>query len=589
LLKLHARSVLPNESYMMITDTPKTRVYVKTFTAILLVPFLWLLSGTTASAQQGVIQTDDFIIAPAPEIGHVCELPATDIDRNFFKRAQERDRSVMRSQGERRATFEIDYFNQCEDGSNWPEEAKTAFEYALDIWGNYLQSTIPIAVEAIWTERDENVLGSAGPTRIVQLTSGAEPNTWYSIAQGSAMAGQDIKEQIADEDYDVVVNMNCEFPDWYFGTDANTPQGMIDFVTVVLHEIGHGIGFIGSMSADEDNQTGSYGLGQSNDPIIYDRFAKDGQGDELLDTSVYGNPSNALYQALTGQRSGILFDGQDSRSVYMGQAVPLYAPSEWNQGSSFSHVDQNTFSQQQNLENALMRPRIDRQFAIHSPGPVFCGMLSDWGWPLGESCLELVGAEAYIALDETALDFGVTNVNQHVSRSFTITNEEQAEDPLVYNISIESGDYIVTPAGDASGSIEPGDTKTITIRYNPRNDRIHRAEARLSHNAMNAASPLIISLEGEALRENEIARLEHNYPNPFNPSTTIPFVLSEDNEVRLDIYNVNGQLVQTLVNEFRTSNRYEEPFDASGLSSGMYFYRLIVGDMVQTKRLLFIK
>jgi hypothetical protein len=343
---------------------------------------------------------DDLSLPRRPEIGHVCELPATDIDRNYFKRAEERDRSVRRSDGERRATFEIEYFNQCDDGSSWPEDAKTAFEYALDIWGNYLQSTIPIAVEAIWTEREENVLGSAGPTRIVQLTSGAEPNTWYSIAQGSAMAGQDIKDQIDEEDYDIVVNMNCEFPDWYFGTDANTPQGMIDFVTVVLHEIGHGIGFIGSMSADEDNQTGSYGLGQSNDPIIYDRFNKDGQGDELLDTNVYPNPSNALYQALTGQRMGILFDGQEARSVYMGQAVPLYAPSEWNQGSSYSHLDQDTFSQQQNLENALMRPRIDRQFAIHSPGSVFCGMLSDWGWPLGESCLELVGAEAYIAIDD---------------------------------------------------------------------------------------------------------------------------------------------------------------------------------------------
>ncbi len=577
---------LQNEPYMMITDTIKTRDYVKTFTAILLVPFLWFLSGTTASAQEGIIQTGDFIIAPAPEIGHVCELPATDIDRNFFKRAQERERSVMRSQGERRATFEVDFFNQCEDGSNWPEDAKTAFEYALDIWGNYLQSTIPIAVEAIWTERDENVLGSARPTRIIQFTSGAEPNTWYSIAQGSAMAGQDFKEQIDEVDSDVEVIMNCEFPDWYFGTDANTPQGMIDFVTVVLHEIGHGIGFIGSMSADEDNQSGSYGLGQSNDPIIYDRFAEDGQGNELLNTSVYGNPSSELRQALIGNRAGVFHNGVEGVINNAGM-VKLYTPNPWNDGSSYSHLDQETFSSQDNLDNALMRPRIDRQFAIHSPGPIFCGMLSDWGWPLGEHCNDLLSSESVLIVDQTEIDYGVINVGSRVDKSIKITNDITSDDELRGVLVLDNKNYRIISSN--SISLMPGESSEITIRYNPTSDNIHNVTAVLYNNSMNENRQLPIIFKGEALRENEIARLEHNYPNPFNPSTTIPFVLSEDNEVRLDIYNVNGQLVQTLVNEFRTSNRYEEPFDASGLSSGMYFYRLIVGDMVQTKRLLFIK
>jgi len=60
-------------------------------------------------------------------------------------------------------------------------------------------------------------------------------------------------DQLADnnfgEEHDININMNCGFDAWYFGTDANTPAGLIDFVTVVLHEIGHGIGFIGSMNA----------------------------------------------------------------------------------------------------------------------------------------------------------------------------------------------------------------------------------------------------------------------------------------------------------------------------------------------------
>jgi hypothetical protein len=577
--------------YSMNLRYIKTDLLGKPFKSLLLLVALSLSTVFSANAQETISKSDQFILQPAPEMGEICKLPPTDINRNYFKKAEDNFRKANNEV--RSANFEITYVNSCDNGTEWPTQAQTAFEYAMGVWETYLQSEIPIRIEASWTPRDGNVLGSAGPTLVARPQNG-EPETFYSIAQASAMSGVDqLEGNSFGEDHDIVINMNCNFSDWYFGTDANTPTGMIDFVTVVLHEIGHGIGFIGTMGVNEDSQTGSHGLGDNNWPFIYDRYTQDGQGVELLNTSTYPNPSVELYQALTGQRGGVFFNGQDATGVFSAQPVPLYSPPEWNGGSSYSHLDQDTFSQQQYLESALMRPRIDRQFAVHSPGPVFCGMLSDWGWPLGSNCLELVGAESEIVVDnesiQEGLDFGVTNVGNRVERTIEIANAATAEDPLSYSITLDNDNYVVSPAGLASGSLEPGQNVEVIIRYIPRNDRIHEGFARISHNANNASSPLTVSLKGEALRENEIARLEDNYPNPFNPTTTIPYVLPEASEVRLDVYNVSGQLVQTLVNEQQPEGRYELQFEAGSLASGMYFYRLIVNDFVNTKRLLLIK
>lgn len=68
--------------------------------------------------------------------------------------------------------------------------------------------------------------------------------------------------------------------------------------------------------------------------------------------------------------------------------------------------------------------------------------------------------------------------------------------------------------------------------------------------------------------------LSQNYPNPFNPQTTIEFALPRDSYVRLQVYDALGQGVATLVDEYRAAGRYAQAFDASALTSGVYFFRL---------------
>jgi hypothetical protein len=85
-------------------------------------------------------------------------------------------------------------------------------------------------------------------------------------------------------------------------------------------------------------------------------------------------------------------------------------------------------------------------------------------------------------------------------------------------------------------------------------------------------------------------RLSQNYPNPFNPTTQISYSISKASQVSLKVYNLRGQEVRTLVDEFKQAGNYSYVFNADGLASGVYFYRLKVGqDFTSTKKMLFIR
>lgn len=71
---------------------------------------------------------------------------------------------------------------------------------------------------------------------------------------------------------------------------------------------------------------------------------------------------------------------------------------------------------------------------------------------------------------------------------------------------------------------------------------------------------------------------EDNYPNPFNPSTLISYSIPEEGFVTVKIYNTLGQEVESLVDEFKLAGRYQVNFNASKLSSGVYFYRVKSGN-----------
>jgi hypothetical protein len=83
--------------------------------------------------------------------------------------------------------------------------------------------------------------------------------------------------------------------------------------------------------------------------------------------------------------------------------------------------------------------------------------------------------------------------------------------------------------------------------------------------------------------------LEQNYPNPFNPTTAIRYQVSGYRWVHLAVFDVLGREVAVLVNERKAPGQYEVRFDASGLASGVYFYRLQAGDFAQARKLVVLK
>jgi hypothetical protein len=83
--------------------------------------------------------------------------------------------------------------------------------------------------------------------------------------------------------------------------------------------------------------------------------------------------------------------------------------------------------------------------------------------------------------------------------------------------------------------------------------------------------------------------LEQNYPNPFNPTTQIEFTISHPNEVLLSVYNIMGQHFEVLARGYYSAGVHQVQFEGSKLTSGVYVYRLAVGEYVSTRKMLLIR
>jgi len=102
------------------------------------------------------------------------------------------------------------------------------------------------------------------------------------------------------------------------------------------------------------------------------------------------------------------------------------------------------------------------------------------------------------------------------------------------------------------------------------------------------SSPTNIENENTAQAPTQYV-MHHNYPNPFNPTTTIKYSIPRESFVSLKIYNLTGEEIETLVDEQKSIGNYEVDFDASKLPSGLYFYRLQAGDFVDTRKMVLMK
>ncbi|MFQ3242977.1 MAG: hypothetical protein ACI9JZ_002683, partial [Lentimonas sp.] len=135
-----------------------------------------------------------------------------------------------------------------------------------DIWGSFLVSDVAIVVNVGFDALGTNVLaGASAISQQADFLNAPESNTWYPIALANALAGSDLEPGVGD--INITANSNGDF---YYGLDSASPRGTANFVDVLLHEVGHGLGFASFING----QTGNLFLGQID---IFSTFILDQQ------------------------------------------------------------------------------------------------------------------------------------------------------------------------------------------------------------------------------------------------------------------------------------------------------------------------
>ena len=117
----------------------------------------------------------------------------------------------------------------------------------------------------------------------------------------------------------------------------------------------------------------------------------------------------------------------------------------------------------------------------------------------------------------------------------------------------------------------------------------HLFVADLRDGAYRSSNPIIDTVQAQTHSEVRSFSLLPNFPNPFNPETSIRYEIAESRSVRLVIYDILGREVGVPVNERKAPGIYEARFNASGVASGVYFYRLTAGNFVQTRKMVVLK
>lgn len=312
---------------------------------------------------------------------YACVLPGIignqQLSRPYtFKRDQSNTRTL---------NFTINYLSAgVYDGgtitcANWPLNAKNAFDYAASIWSDVLDSDQNIGINACWRTNfpPGTILGAAGTIGSFVLVSSSYPPTYFPSALAEHILGGQLNS------IDMFAEFNASLPNWHFLLDANPASTDYDFVTVVLHELGHGLGFFGYRAIDDgigsaecDGVAGTGCIGRKNSgmyiPTMFDRHIdKITNGVDILSLP---NPGTEIYSLLNGSGGGLTFDENNPCYFYEGSTnSPINLPNPYQPGSTYTHFDNSTFP------NELMGPSLTTGKAIHDVG-LAANVMYNIGW-----------------------------------------------------------------------------------------------------------------------------------------------------------------------------------------------------------------
>ena len=253
-----------------------------------------------------------------------------------------------------KSKFSVDY-------KGFPDWAKNQVQAAVDVWAANFSSKVTINVDASWGRSTSSaILGSARPGNYYSAFTGAPDQTlWYPSALANALAGKDLDKSSAE----IVIQINSTAP-WDLDTEGAPSTLEYDLMSVMIHELAHGLGFLSTDSYDDFFATGAL-----DEPTIFDAFVTTSDGRRLADIP---SPSVELGTALT---SKLEWSGPLGIAANSGTKPLMYSPEQYDVGSSVSHLDESTFSKAG--KDSVMTPSLDAGEVFHEPGPLLLAMMSD--------------------------------------------------------------------------------------------------------------------------------------------------------------------------------------------------------------------
>ncbi len=439
-----------------------------------------------------------------------------------------------------------------------PAEARTAFQYALDIWASFIQPPVPIRIEVDFTNLGIFSLASAF---VLDKFSHGSTNLWYPVALANKLAGRD--RDILEADINVVINNNANVG-WYFGTDGNTPTGKIDFVTVVLHEIGHGLGFDSEANDTFDVNhpvmatMGKLRSGTPRYPYIYDSFVVNGSGTAITS---FDDPSADL---LTQFTSGNLFwDGTQGKAANSGTRPKIHTTSDWSNGASFVHLDENTYPADN--QNSLMTPFLRQAEAIHHPGPIMLGMLEDMGWTINTPPMFATETTTRAVAENTTAGVNIGDVVSATDedKNDTLTYTLRGTDATSFAIESTTGQLKTS----AALNYEVKDTYTLTVAVD---DGVTEDTIEVTINITDANDPPMFPtdsmtreiVEGTPANQNIGIPVVATDEDPDDPALT--YSLGGTDAGSFSIDEGTGQLKTKSVLNYDTQSSYEISVIATG-------------------------
>lgn len=466
------------------------------------------------------------VIQDAPAV--VCYAGTTDLPANLpppaeYLKWKNAPRGNTRTSG---AQFEVTYVG-------FTPEAQAAFQEAVNIWSALIESPVKIRIRAEWTQLGAGVLGGARAGGYVGNFSGApRVNVWYPIALAEKLTGREIN---TSSDPDILASFSST-ANWHLDIGTAPPPGRFDLITVVLHEIGHGLGITHGFSVT----SGSASLSISGFPIVSHTYMENGPGQNLV--SNFAAPGTGLGGQLTGQ--DLYWNSPLVLQNNSNDRGRLYAPATFAPGNSIAHLDEDTYSFPATNVNRLMTPFISPAERALDPGPIALNMLYEMGWrmlriehtplPNTENVTNPYPVKARIVTEN-----GVTYDAASVQLRFTTNGTSFTDVPMV----------TTGTANEFQATIPAGNTDygyTISLRDNTQRTR---------------------TIPGSNFRQNQ-APNQLVFPFTAGPDTKAPFISHVpkvfvkllDNQLPLEAiasdnigvqavtleYKLNGGALQTL-------------------------------------------